>query len=144
MSLAEPIERVLEGLARFGASREGATPTEVPSLRGTLNRMAADEPRPPSPRDERSGIDIAREGALRTLLDSSSPCALQTVYVAVEGEGTGAWRPVDAIREGGDVYRLTDVKPDEERWAFPPGSRVRCRRKTLDEVAELVAVALAD
>jgi hypothetical protein len=78
-----------------------------------------------------------------TLLDSSAPCALQTVYVALQGEEVDAWRPVDAVHEGTDIYRLSDAQPHDEAWAFPPGSRVRCERRTLGEGAELVAVALA-
>ncbi len=65
------------------------------------------------------------------------------VYVELLGEGVDVWRPVDAISEGGDIYRLPDDAPPDERWAFPPGSKVRCEARRLSGDLVQVACALA-
>ena len=62
-----------------------------------------------------------------------------TVYVELLDEGVDVWRPVEAERENDGVVRLPSVAPEGERWAFPPGSRVRCERRD----SGLVAVSLA-
>ena len=66
-----------------------------------------------------------------------------TVYVELVGEAVDVWRPVSAVHEGDDVYRLLGEQEDDEAWAFPPGSRVRCEPRQLDDGEQLVAVALA-
>ncbi|HKY01010.1 MAG TPA: hypothetical protein VJM53_00495 [Burkholderiales bacterium] len=52
-----------------------------------------------------------------------------TIYVAVLNEGTDVWRPVSAIREGTDRYRIVTVNttPEDEAWEFPCGAIVRCK-----------------
>ena len=50
------------------------------------------------------------------------------IYMPLHHEGTDCWRPVHADHVSNDVYEITvDKEPEGERWAFPPGSRVRCR-----------------
>lgn len=66
------------------------------------------------------------------------------VYVALLGDGVEAWRPVSASPQPNGTFRLADEKPDDERWAFPPGTVVRCERRTLSDGDALVAVAPAD
>jgi hypothetical protein len=66
------------------------------------------------------------------------------IYVQLLDEGVDAWRPVDAINEGGGVYRLPDAAPPDEAWAFPPGSRVRCETRRLSGDLVQVACAVAD
>ncbi|HEX4186900.1 MAG TPA: hypothetical protein VHY83_03280 [Solirubrobacteraceae bacterium] len=61
------------------------------------------------------------------------------IYVELLDEGVDVWRPVPAIPEGADVYRLPDKKPADETWAFPPGSRVRCEARLIDGGEQLVA-----
>jgi hypothetical protein len=54
-----------------------------------------------------------------------------TVYVALLDENVQAWRPVQAEHVGGDLYRLTGERPDDEVWSFTPGDVVRCQIRTL-------------
>jgi hypothetical protein len=69
---------------------------------------------------------------------------METIYVALRDEGIGVWRPVEAVAEGGSVYRISDTAtPAGEVWEFSPGSRVRCERRDLGEGLVLVAVAPA-
>lgn len=51
------------------------------------------------------------------------------VYVALLGEGTEVWRPVEAIALGGEEFELLGDMPDDEVWQFSPGTRVRCKKK---------------
>lgn len=64
---------------------------------------------------------------------------MATVCVELLDEDVEVWRPVGAELEDGEVFRLPLTAPDDERWAFPPGSRVRCEPRDLG----LVAVELA-
>lgn len=54
-----------------------------------------------------------------------------TVYVALLDEGVDVWRPVQAEHVGGDLYRLTGERPDDEAWFFGAGDVVRCKERTL-------------
>ena len=62
-----------------------------------------------------------------------------TIYVALEGEGVDAWRPVGARREG-TYYRIVAETPADEAWAFPSGALVRCEERELSDGPVLVAV----
>ena len=66
------------------------------------------------------------------------------IYVELLDEGVEAWRPVAAIPEEGGIYRLPDEQDEDEAWAFPPGSRVRCETRKLSGGMAQVASALAD
>jgi hypothetical protein len=79
-----------------------------------------------------------RFGTLHTLSDQT------IIYVELIGEAVDVWTPVAATPEGAGIYRLTETRPEDETWAFPPGSRVRCEPRPLSGGTELVAVALAD
>lgn len=68
---------------------------------------------------------------------------VETIYVRLKGEAIETWRPVEAEAESDAVYRLPRQAPDDETWAFPPGSRVLCEWKNLSDGAALVAVSLA-
>jgi hypothetical protein len=69
---------------------------------------------------------------------------METIHVALTDEAVDVWRPVEAVSEGGSIYRITDAPaPPREAWEFPPGSRVRCERRDLGEGPALVAVARA-
>jgi hypothetical protein len=46
---------------------------------------------------------------------------------------------VEAQREG-DLYRIVGVVPETEKWAFSPGSLVRCEQRELLEGPALVAM----
>jgi hypothetical protein len=69
----------------------------------------------------------------------------EVIYMPLRDEGTDCWRPVHADRISSDVYEITvDVEPGEERWLFPPHSRVRCREQVFaDGKTDLVAFELA-
>jgi hypothetical protein len=73
-----------------------------------------------------------------------SPC-LVPVLVELRDDGVDVWRPVDAERLADGSYRIVTENPDpeDEHWAFPTGSIVRCEERTFDGEARLVAVALA-
>jgi hypothetical protein len=63
-----------------------------------------------------------------------------TVYVELLNEGVHVWRPVEAVPHASpNVYRLTGDPPDEEEWAFQPGTLVRCEYRDLSEGPALVA-----
>jgi hypothetical protein len=66
--------------------------------------------------------------------------AVEIIYVALLDEGVDVWRPVEARREG-SYYRITGSVPESEKWAFSPGSLVRCEQRELSEGPALVAVA---
>lgn len=66
-----------------------------------------------------------------------------TIYVPLLNEGTDVWRPVEATRLAEDLYLILGVVPEDETWAFPPGSTVRCEVRSAEgEVGHLVAMAL--
>ena len=49
------------------------------------------------------------------------------IYMPLLGEGTDCWRPVQAVQVTQDIFEVVDHIPEDEAWAFAPGSRVRCR-----------------
>lgn len=66
------------------------------------------------------------------------------IYVALLGEGTEVWRPVEAEQIGPVAYRLAGPVPEGETWEFQPGDVVRCKEKLFFEgVSGLVAIARA-
>ena len=64
-----------------------------------------------------------------------------TIHVYLFDEGVDVWRPVEAERLGGDLYRITSEVQYEERWEFTTGEIVRCISKVLSGGECLVAVA---
>lgn len=68
-----------------------------------------------------------------------------TIYMPLFADGTDVWRPVEAEPLANEVYRVVDVQNEDEAWAFPPGSTVRCERKIFSGGTEgLVAIAAAE
>ena len=60
-------------------------------------------------------------------------------------EGVDVWRPVEATPVSTETYRVEGQMPDDEEWAFAPGTVVRCESKTFSEgEARLTAIAVAD
>ena len=49
------------------------------------------------------------------------------IYVALLGEGTEVWRPVEAQPIGNDVFLLQGQISSGESWQFAPGTQVRCK-----------------
>ncbi len=70
---------------------------------------------------------------------------LVPILVELQDEGVDVWRPVHAERLADGSYRIVteNPHPQDEHWAFPTGSIVRCEERTFDGQPRLVAVALA-
>jgi len=65
-----------------------------------------------------------------------------TVFVALLDEGTEVWRPAQAERIDAAHFRLLGPVPDDEVWAFSPGTIVRAVEKTFSGgTTALVAIA---
>ncbi|MGO8795812.1 MAG: hypothetical protein ACLQLC_13395 [Candidatus Sulfotelmatobacter sp.] len=69
----------------------------------------------------------------------------EVIYIPLRDEEMDCWRPVHADRVSNGIYEITvDVEPGDERWLFPPRSRVRCREHAfVDGHVGLVAFELA-
>ena len=68
---------------------------------------------------------------------------IRTVYVALLGEGTDVWRPVEAIEIGANRFALLrphDYDESSESWQYLPGTVVRCEEQEKDGEHLLVAV----
>lgn len=61
------------------------------------------------------------------------------IYVNLTGEGLNLLRSVRAEHLGRDYYRIVDTMPPDERWEYPPGTVVRCKKKNLSSGKALVA-----
>jgi hypothetical protein len=69
----------------------------------------------------------------------------ETIYVELLGEGVSVFRPLTAVRQPDGSFELPLSLPPEERWAFPPGSRVQCELRDLGEGQPvMLAVRRAD
>jgi hypothetical protein len=68
-----------------------------------------------------------------------------TIYVALLDEGVDVWRPVAARRLSPDRYLILDQGYDRtiERWAFEPGTMVRCRAQDREGSQILIATEAA-
>ena len=51
---------------------------------------------------------------------------MSEVYVALVGEGTSVWRPVEALSIEAQIYELLGPMGVGETWEFEPGQRVIC------------------
>ena len=70
---------------------------------------------------------------------------MTTIYMPLLNEGTDAWRPVEATPLAGDRYRVEGDMPEDEEWAFAPGTVVHCAEKTFSSGGMgLMAIAVAD
>ena len=68
-----------------------------------------------------------------------------TVYVALLDEGLDVYRPVLAEKIADDTFVLTkpaDYDPDDERWEFPPGSKVKCEKRMTNEGEITLAIRI--
>ena len=55
---------------------------------------------------------------------------MATIYMPLPNEGVDVWRPVEATHIAADTYRVEGNVPDDEEWAFAPGTVVRCAHRT--------------
>jgi hypothetical protein len=102
------------------------------------------EEKGPAPAERRPAAGFDFEDAVRGFLAAQcEDLATTTVYVALAGESVEAWRPVAAEPAGDGLYLLCGRREPAERWAFPPGSLVRCEWRRLDGRDLLLAVAAA-
>jgi len=68
----------------------------------------------------------------------------QVIYIELLGEGTTVWRPAQAEQLPHGLFRVLGPVPEDEAWAFPPGSIVRCKEKAFSAGARgLVAYELS-
>ncbi len=65
------------------------------------------------------------------------------IYVALLDEGTGVWRPVEAVAIGNQDYRIitANSNPDDEHWEFATGEIVHCQEKMMSG-GSIVLVAI--
>jgi hypothetical protein len=72
--------------------------------------------------------------------------ASETIFVRVLEEDVDCWRPVQAVNEGADRYRIVGANPDptDERWEFSAGEIVICERRGLSGGDALVAIRRAE
>jgi hypothetical protein len=54
------------------------------------------------------------------------------IYVDLPDELVAVWCPVEAVHITDDVYQIVQVNddPEDTRWAFNTGARVRCKLQT--------------
>ncbi|HVF85198.1 MAG TPA: hypothetical protein VM821_04395 [Abditibacteriaceae bacterium] len=52
------------------------------------------------------------------------------VYISLLDEGVECWRPVEAIWQFGNVYKVVGTKPDDESRQFVENDCVLCKRHT--------------
>jgi hypothetical protein len=64
---------------------------------------------------------------------SNTSKARVRIYVRLLDEGTDVSRPTDALDLGDGQFELlptSDYDAETETWEFPPGSVVRCEKRT--------------
>jgi len=58
---------------------------------------------------------------------------MPTIYMPLLNAGTSVWRPVEATQLSADTYRVEGEIPEDEEWAFSPGTTVRGSQKTFSD-----------
>lgn len=67
-----------------------------------------------------------------------------TIFMPLLDEGTDCWRPVGATLVRSQFYKVEGEVPQDETWAFSPGSIVICEmRKFQSGESGMTAIALA-
>lgn len=53
------------------------------------------------------------------------------IYVYLLDEGTDVWRPVKAVHQSGDIYKIISLNHnhEDEKWEFLHGDLVRCKNR---------------
>jgi hypothetical protein len=64
------------------------------------------------------------------------------IYVDLPDEFVAVWCPVEAVHIKDDMYQIIQGNddPEDTRWAFNTGAKVRCKPKTTPE-GEVILVA---
>ena len=62
------------------------------------------------------------------------------IYVDLPDELVAVWCPVEAVHIKDDVYQIIQVNddPEDTRWAFNTGAKVRCKTQTTREGEEIL------
>jgi hypothetical protein len=69
---------------------------------------------------------------------------MTTIYMPLLNDGTTVWRPIGAERLSQNTYRVKGPMPDDEKWAFAPGSVVTVVPQLFaDGSSGIVAVAMS-
>ncbi|SED80430.1 hypothetical protein SAMN05444161_4059 [Rhizobiales bacterium GAS191] len=69
---------------------------------------------------------------------------ITTIYMPLLNEGTAVWRPVTAARINHEAFQVLGPMPDDEEWAFAPGSVVAVAPHLfVDGRSGFVAVAIS-
>jgi hypothetical protein len=65
------------------------------------------------------------------------------IYVDLPDELVAVWCAVEAVHIADDVYQIVEVNndPEDTRWAFDTGMKVRCRPTVTRDGKETILVA---
>jgi hypothetical protein len=65
------------------------------------------------------------------------------IFVDLPDELVAVWCPVEAVPVVGDVYEIIELNadPEDTRWAFKTGAKVRCRPTLTRDGKETILVA---
>jgi hypothetical protein len=65
------------------------------------------------------------------------------IYVDSPDELVAVWCPVEAVHIQGDVYQIVEVNsdPEDTRWAFNTGAKVRCKPTLTRDGKETILAA---
>jgi hypothetical protein len=68
------------------------------------------------------------------------------IYVDLPDELVAVWCPVEAVHIGKDVYQIVEVNsdPEDTRWPFATGAKVRCRPTLTRDGRETILVAFEE
>jgi hypothetical protein len=64
-----------------------------------------------------------------------------TIYMPLLNQGTDAWRPVEAEAHADGRYTILGSVPDEEEWAFSPGSIVRGESRMMSDGQQVIVAS---
>ena len=68
------------------------------------------------------------------------------IYIDLPDELVAVWCPVEAVHLGGDMYQSIEVSadPEDTRWAFNTGAKIRSRLTLTRDGKETILVAYED
>jgi len=96
--------------------------------------LVREEPPPPPPPPPTAPAPVSPAAPVPV------PSGKETsIYVNLTGEGLNLLRSVRAEHLGRDYYRIVESMPPDEKWEYPPGAVVRCKKKNLSSGKALVA-----
>jgi hypothetical protein len=64
-----------------------------------------------------------------------------TIYMPLLNEGTDVLRPVEAEAHSDGRYTILGSVPDDEQWAFSPGSIVRGETRVLSDGEQAIVAS---